>query len=334
MKAYQIVSDGGVDALALNDVAMPEPKPHEVLIQVKASSINYRDLSTIENPVPRGIPYPRIPNSDAAGEVVAVGFEVTRFKVGDRVCSILFQDWIDGELTETDTQHMLGGTAEGILAEYCVLPEHGLVATPSHLNDIEAATLPCAALTAWNSMVELGEVTAGSTVLLLGTGGVSILAQQLCNALGARTIVTSSNNDKLARVRELGAWETVNYRENPDWDQVVLEITGGRGVDHTVEVGGAGTLQKSMNATRFSGSIGIIGILTGGEVDPLPILRRSLQLRGIYVGSRRMFENMNRAIETHQIRPIVDSTFAFRDAREAYKTMREANHFGKLVISY
>lgn len=334
MKAYQIVSDGGVDALALNDIAMPEPAPGEVLIQVKASSINYRDLSTIENPVPRGIPYPRIPNSDAAGEIVAVGANVSRFKIGDRVCSVFFQDWIDGELTEADTQQMLGGTAEGMLAEYCALPEHGVVAIPSHLTDIEAATLPCAALTAWNSMVELGGVTAGSTVLLLGTGGVSVMAQQLCNALGARTVVTSSSDDKLARIRKLGAWETVNYQKNPEWEQVVLQLTGGRGVDHTVEVGGAGTLQKSMNATRFSGSIGIIGILTGGEVDPLPILRRSLRLSGIYVGSRRMFEDMNRAIEAHQIHPVVDKTFAFEDARQAYREMREANHFGKLVISF
>lgn len=334
MKAYQIVSDGGVAALALNDIAMPQPKPHEILIRVKASSINYRDLSTIENPVPRGIPYPRIPNSDAAGEVVEVGADVTRFKVGDRVCSLFFQNWIDGELTEADTQQMLGGTAEGMLAEYRVLPEHGVVATPAHLSDVEAATLPCAALTAWNSMVELGAVTAGDSVLLLGTGGVSVMAQQLCNALGARTIVTSSSDEKLARIRELGAWQTVNYRTTPDWDQAVLEITAGRGVDHTVEVGGAGTLQKSMNATRFSGSVGIIGILTGGEVDPLPILRRSLRLSGIYVGSRRMFENMNRAFVAHEIHPIVDKTYSFDDARQAYLDMRAANHFGKLVIEF
>ena len=334
MKVYQIVSDGGIDALALNEIDVPKPGPNEVLIQIKASSINYRDLSTIENPVPRGIPFPRIPNSDGAGEVVEVGSEVTRFKTGDRVCGIFFQDWIDGELTELDTQKMLGGTAEGMLGEYRAVPEHGLVLTPPHLTDVEAATLPCAALTAWNSMVEAGGVTTGSTVLLLGTGGVSVVAQQICNMLGARTVVTSSSDAKLARIRDLGAWQTINYRSNPDWDREVLDVTRGQGVDHTVEVGGAGTLQKSMNSTRFSGSLGIIGILTGGEVDPLAILRRSLRLTGIYVGSRRMFENMNRAISAHEMHPVVDATYSFENARQAYHDMRAANHFGKLVITF
>lgn len=333
MQAYQIVSEGGIDALALNDIDMPRPGPHEVLIRINASSINYRDLSTVEQPAPRGIPYPRIPNSDGAGEVVEIGEGVTRLQPGDRVCGIFFQDWIDGELTEAHTRNMLGGTAEGMLAEYRVLPEAGVVATPAHLSDVEAATLPCAALTAWNSLVEFGRVTAGSTVLLLGTGGVSVFAQQFCNVLGARTIVTSSSDDKLARIRELGAWQTVNYRTTPEWDSAVMELTQGRGVDHTVEVGGAGTLQRSMNATRFGGSIGIIGILTGGEVDPLAILRRSLTLSGIYVGSRRMFESMNRAIDAHEMRPVIDAQYAFGDARAAYHAMRAAGHFGKLVIA-
>lgn len=333
MQAYQIVSEGGIDALALNNIDMPRPGPHEVLIRINASSINYRDLSTVEQPAPRGIPYPRIPNSDGAGEVVEIGEGVTRLQPGDRVCGIFFQDWIDGELTEAHTRNMLGGTAEGMLAEYRVLPEAGVVATPAHLSDVEAATLPCAALTAWNSLVEFGRVTAGSTVLLLGTGGVSVFAQQFCNVLGARTIVTSSSDDKLARIRELGAWQTVNYRTTPEWDSAVMELTQGRGVDHTVEVGGAGTLQRSMNATRFGGSIGIIGILTGGEVDPLAILRRSLTLSGIYVGSRRMFESMNRAIDAHEMRPVIDAQYAFGDARAAYHAMRAAGHFGKLVIA-
>ena len=333
MKAYQIVSDDGIDALALNELDVPRPGPDEVLVRINASSINYRDLSTIEQPVPRGIRYPRIPNSDGAGDVVEIGERVTRFRPGDRVCGIFFQDWIDGELTVAHTDNMLGGTAEGMLAEYRVLPQAGLVATPGYLSDVEAATLPCAALTAWNSLVEFGRVTAGSTVLLLGTGGVSVFAQQLCNILGARTIVTSSSDEKLARIRKLGAWQTVNYRTNPDWDAAVIELTQGRGVDHTVEVGGAGTLQRSMNATRFGGSIGVIGILTGGDVDPLPILRRSLTLSGIYVGSRRMFESMNRALEAHAVRPVIDAQYAFGDARAAYHAMRGAGHFGKLVIA-
>ena len=182
-------------------------------------------------------------------------------------------------------------------------------------------------------MVEMARVTAGDTVLLLGTGGVSVFAQQFCNVLGARTIVTSSSDEKLARIKALGAWQTVNYRTNENWDEAVLELTHGKGVDHTVEVGGAGTLQRSMRATRFGGSIGIIGILTGGVVDPLPILRRYLRLQGIYVGSRRMFERMNQAIALHEITPVVDKTYAFTDARQAYHDMRAAGHFGKLVIT-
>lgn len=333
MKAYQIISDGGVDALALNGQPEPVPGPREILVRVRASSINYRDLSTVEAPVPRGIPYPRIPNSDGAGEVVEIGPGVTRFKAGDRVCGTFFQGWIDGDITVRDMGNALGGTLDGMLAEYRVLHEDGLVATPPHLSDGEAATLPCAALTAWNSLVEKGRVTAGSTVLLLGTGGVSVIALQFCRMLGARAIVTSSSDEKLERVRSLGAWQTINYRADPDWDQTALEMTDGRGVDHTVEVGGAGTLAKSIAATRFAGSVGLIGVLTSGELDPMPILRKSLRLQGIYVGSRRMFEDMNRAVAAHAWRPVIDETYPFDDARQAYHDMRAAAHFGKLVVT-
>jgi NADPH:quinone reductase-like Zn-dependent oxidoreductase len=333
MKAYQIISDGGVDALTLNDQDVPKPGPGEVLVRVLASSINYRDLTTIEDPAPRKIPYPRIPNSDGAGEVVDTGPGVTRLKAGDRVCGTFFQRWIDGDITIRDIQNALGGTLDGMLAQYRVLDEDGLVATPAHLSDIEASTLPCAALTAWNSLVEKGGVTAGSTVLLLGTGGVSMIALQFCRMLGARAIVTSSSDEKLARVSTLGAWQTINYRSNPDWDQAVLEMTDGRGVDHTVEVGGAGTLDKSIVATRLAGSIGLIGVLTAGQINPTAILRKSIRLQGIYVGNRRMFEDMNRAVALHEWRPVIDKTYGFEDARQAYHDMRAAGHFGKLVIT-
>jgi NADPH:quinone reductase-like Zn-dependent oxidoreductase len=334
MKAYQIVSEGGIDALALNRLDVPKPGPREILVRVLASSINYRDLTTIEDPAPRKLPYPRIPNSDGAGEVVETGIDVTRFKLGDRVCGTFFQGWIDGDITVRDTQNALGGTLDGMLAEYRVLHEDGLVATPAHLPDSEASTLPCAALTAWNSLVEKGRVTAGSTVLLLGTGGVSVFALQFCRLLGARAIVTSSSDEKLERARDLGAWQTINYRSTPAWDQMVLEMTDGGGVDHTLEVGGAGTLDKSVAATRLAGSIGLIGILTGGQFDPTSILRKSIRLQGIYVGSRRMFEDMNRAIALHRCRPVVDKSYAFEDARQAYHDMRAARHFGKLVVTF
>jgi NADPH:quinone reductase-like Zn-dependent oxidoreductase len=331
MKAYEITSADGIDALSLTDIAEPKPGRFEVLVRVRASSINYRDLLTIEDPVARGLSYPRIPNSDGAGEVVAIGDDVSRFRVGDRVCGTFFQTWTDGDITAHDMNNALGGTAEGMLAEYRVLHEDGLVATPAHMSDAEAATLPCAAVTAWHSLMR-GKVCAGSTVLLLGTGGVSVVALQLCNILGARVIITSSSDEKLSRAKQLGAWQTVNYRENPDWQDAVLEITGGEGVDHTVEVGGPGTLQKSIAATRVGGSVGLIGVLSLGEIDPLPILMKSLRLQGIYVGSRQMFENLNRALSVHEVAPIIDKTYAFEDARQAYHDMRAAGHFGKLVI--
>ena len=301
-------------------------------MRVRASSLNYRDLLTVEDPAARGLSYPRIPNSDGAGEVVEVGADVTRVAVGDRVCGIFFQTWRDGDITPGDMDHALGGTAEGMLAEYRVLHENGLVATPAHMSDVEAATLPCAAVTAWNSLVR-GGVTAGSTVLLLGTGGVSVVALQLSKLLGARAIVTSSSDDKLERARALGAWQTVNYRETPEWQDEVLELTDGRGVDHTVEVGGPGTLQRSITATRVAGSIGLIGVLALGQIDPLPILAKSQRLQGIYVGSRQMFEDMNRALAAHAVKPVVDATYALADARQAYHDLRAAGHFGKLVVT-
>ena len=334
MRAYEINSDGGVDALSLTERPDPRPGPGEVLLKVCASSANYRDLSTIEDPVSRNLPYPRIPNSDGAAEVLEVGEGVTRFKPGDRVMATFFQHWIDGPITEQAMASALGGALDGMLAELVVLHQEGLVAVPEHLSDVEAATLPCAALTAWNSLVEQGKVKPGETVLLLGTGGVSIFALQFANLLGARAIITSSSDDKLAQAKALGAWETINYRRTPDWEKRVLELTDGRGVDHCVEVGGAGTLARSVAATRVAGSIGLIGVLTGGELNPTLIMRKSIRLQGIYVGSRRMFEDMSRAIAQHGLRPVIHRRYPFEEAREAYRAMRGAQHFGKLVIEF
>ena len=332
MRAYEINSDGGIDALALVERADPRPGPAEVLVSVRASSVNYRDLSTIEDPLSRNLPYPRIPNSDGVGEVVEVGQGVTRFKPGERVVATFFQRWRDGQITPDAMASALGGALDGMLAERVVLHQDGLVSVPEHLTDLEAATLPCAALTAWNSLVEQGNVRAGDTVLLLGTGGVSIFALQFATLLGARAIITSSSDDKLAQAKSLGAWKTINYRDTPDWEQAVMDLTGGRGVDHTVEVGGAGTLQRSVAATRVAGSIGLIGVLTHGELNPALIMRKSIRLQGIYVGSRRMFEDMNRAIAQHRLKPVIHRAYAFEEARQAYHAMRKAQHFGKLVI--
>lgn len=334
MKAWEIVSDGGIEALSLNERQTPEPGPDQVLVKVGASSINYRDLSTIENPKARNLPYPTVPNSDCAGEVVAAGSGVEAVREGDRVMGCFFQDWSGGPITPTAMASALGGAIDGVLAEYVVLNANGVVAMPGHLSVEEAATLPCAALTAWHALSQPHPVQAGDTVLLLGTGGVSVFAQQFCSLMGARTIVTSSSDDKLARVRELGANETINYVDTPDWEKAVLDATEGLGVDRVVEVGGPGTLQKSLAAVRVGGAIQLIGILSGGNgmIVPTDIMRKSVSVRGIYVGPRRMFEDMADFITQRELRPVIDDVFDFANAQDAYRRMREATHFGKLVI--
>jgi NADPH:quinone reductase-like Zn-dependent oxidoreductase len=333
MRAYEIVSPEGIDALHLAERPDPRPGPGEVLVRLRANSINYRDLLNILNPPARGIVYPRIPNSDGAGEVVEVGAGVTRFNPGDRVVGSFFQRWPAGGITAEAMASALGGPVDGLLCEHAVLAEDGVLAIPEHLSYEEAATLPCAALTAWHIVVELGQVKAGETLLILGTGGVSIFALQFAALHGARAIVTSSSDAKLARAIELGAWRTINYRTNPDWEREVLELTGGRGVDLVSEVGGAGTLQRSIEAVRVGGKIGLVGVLTGGEINPTRVMNKSIRLQGIYVGSRAMFETMNRAIAAHELRPVIDRSFAFDEARAAYHHMQGAGHFGKIVIT-
>jgi NADPH:quinone reductase-like Zn-dependent oxidoreductase len=333
MRAYEIRSADGIDALDLAERPDPVPGPRQVLVRVRASSLNYRDLLTVLDPVSRNIPYPRIPNSDGAGEVVAVGQGVTRFKPGDRVAGCFFQRWIGGPITPQAMHSALGGTLDGLLAELAVLDEDGLVAVPEHLSYEAAATLPCAALTAWHSLVEMGRLKAGQTVLVIGTGGVSVFALQFAVLHGAQAIVLSSSERKLERARELGAWQTINYRATPDWDKAALDVTGDRGVDHVVEVGGAGTLERSMQAARVAGTIGLIGVLTGGAINPTAVMRKSLRVQGIYVGSRAMFEDMNRAVAAAGLKPVIDRTFSFEEARAAFHHMRDARHFGKIVIT-
>ncbi len=334
MRAYEIVSDGGIDALKLAERPSPAPGPGEVLVRMRASALNYRDLLTVTDPVGRNLPYPRIPNSDGVGEVLAVGSGATRFAVGDRVAGCFFQRWEDGDITADGMASALGGTMDGVLAEEVVLNERGLVAIPAHLSFAEASTLPCAALTAWNGLVEKGRLMAGDTVLCIGTGGVSIFGLQIAKLHGARAVVISSSDEKLERAKAMGAWATINYRTMPDWQQGVLEATGGRGVDHVLEVGGAGTLPRSIASTRIAGHLALIGVLTGGEISPALIFRNSLRVSGIYVGSRAMFERMNRAFTAAELRPVIDRTFGFDDARAAFHHLKAAGHFGKVVIAY
>ncbi|KAA3625918.1 MAG: NAD(P)-dependent alcohol dehydrogenase [Proteobacteria bacterium] len=333
MRAWQICSGDGIDALQCVERECRSPGHGEVRVAVKASSINYRDLSTVRDPVARGIEFPRVPNSDAAGEVVEVGPGVEDLAPGDRVASCFFQRWEDGPCSGAAMASALGGPVDGVLAEEVVLRADGVVPVPAHLSYEEAATLPCAALTAWNALVGIAGVKAGDTVLLLGTGGVSIFALQFARVLGVRVIITSSSDEKLARAADMGAWRTVNYRVHPDWEREVLALTGGAGVDAVVEVGGAGTLSRSISAVRVAGVIALIGVLTGGEIDPAAIMRKSVRLQGLYVGPRRMFREMNRAIDFHRLRPVIHETYGFDDARAAYHAMAGARHLGKLVVT-
>ncbi|MGA8261283.1 MAG: NAD(P)-dependent alcohol dehydrogenase [Arenicellales bacterium] len=332
MRAWQINSNEGIDALQCVERESPEPGPGEIRVRVRASSINFRDLSTVRDPASRKLPLPRVPNSDAAGEVTALGPGVEGVSVGDRVASCFFQDWEDGPCSSAAMASALGGALDGVLAEEVVLKARGVVPVPDHLGFDEAATLPCAALTAWRALVDVASVRPGDTVLLLGTGGVSVFALQFAQLLGARVIITSSSDDKLARARELGAWQTINYVAYPDWGEKALALSDGRGVDAVVEVGGAGTLERSIAATRVAGTIALIGVLTGGEINPAAVMRKSIRLQGIYVGPRRLFQDMNRAVTHHRLKPVIHRTFAFDEAPAAFHAMAQAGHFGKLVV--
>jgi NADPH:quinone reductase-like Zn-dependent oxidoreductase len=330
MRTYHLTKFG-LENLALTTQPDPAPGPGQVLVQVRAASLNYRDLLVAKGLYNPRMPLPRVPCSDAAGEVVAVGDGVASVKPGERVCGTFFQTWDDGPLSEAAARSALGGDIDGVLSELVVLSERGVVPIPAHLSFEEAATLPCAALTAWNALTT-GFDAAGKTVLVQGTGGVSLFALQLAKALGAEVLVTSSSDEKLARAQQLGADAGTNYRTNPDWDKWARQQSGA-GVDLVVEVGGAGTLERSVKATRFGGRIALIGVLAGGTgFNPLGMMMRGITLQGIFVGSREMFLAMNRLIEQKQIRPVIDRVFPFESAAEAYRHLEAAGHFGKVVI--
>jgi NADPH:quinone reductase-like Zn-dependent oxidoreductase len=336
MKVYEIREAKGIDSVQPAERPDPTPGYGEILIRMKAVSLNYRDLAVARGAYGRGVPSPVIPLSDGAGEVAAIGPGVTRVATGDRVAGIFMQAWLAGRpMQEEHSRSALGGAIDGMLAEYVVLNQEGVVKIPEHLSYEEAATLPCAAVTAWNALVSSGGLIAGETVLTQGTGGVSIFALQFARMFGARVISTSSSDTKLARVREMGASAGINYKATPDWEKPVRVLTG-VGVDHVVEVGGAGTLEKSMKAVRTGGTISLIGVLTGGDgtVNPRMLLVKNIKLQGLYVGSREMFEAMNRAISLHKLRPVVDRVFPFANAVEAYRHMESGAHFGKVVIGF
>ncbi len=332
MKLWQIPSFG-IDSLEFAERPAPVPGPGEVLVEIRAVSLNYRDLLMVKGEYNPKLKLPRIPCSDGAGEVRAVGEGVTAFKPGDRVAGIFMQNWLEGPLTAAKARGALGGDIDGTLAEQIVLKEQGLVRIPEHLSFEEAATLPCAAVTAWNALAG-GEVKPGGTVLILGTGGVSIFALQFARMAGARVLGVSSSDEKLERARALGLDAGLNYKVTPDWDRWAMEQTRGEGVDLVVEVGGSGTLARSLKAIRIGGTIAQIGVLARAQ-EPFPvplILHKTARVQGIYVGSRADFVEMNRAIVHAQLKPVFEA-FPWSEAREAFRRMESGGHFGKMVMS-
>jgi len=335
MKCYELQGPGGIDALALVDKPVPTPGKGEVLVRVTAASLNYRDLLTVKGGYGSRQKFPLVPLSDGSGVVEAVGDGVAAFAPGDRVIGSFFESWISGEPSELRMRAALGGAVDGTLTQYRTFPVHALVKTPAHLSDIEAASLPCAGVTAWSAVVKLGAIRPGQTVLTQGTGGVSIFALQIAKMAGARVIATSSSDAKLERLKELGADIVMNYKTAPDWGKRAREITG-QGVDLVVEVGGVGTLNESIRATRIGGTIAFIGVLAGAPASelrlPLMVMQQQ-RLQGVTVGSVEDLQALANALALHQVKPVVDRVFPFVEARAAFAHMASGAHFGKVAIA-
>ena len=336
MRSYEVKDAFGLENLTLVDRPDPKPGPKQILVKVKATSVNYRDVLLVQGHYNPRQPLPIIPFSDGAGEVVDIGGEVTQFSVGDRVASCFFQNWDAGKPTaDRAAVSTLGSPLDGMLTQYIVLEEIGAVKLPDHLSYEEGATLPCAALTAWSCLFRHGNVGPGDTVLTLGTGGVSIFALQLAKMAGAKVVITSSSNEKLERAKELGADHCVNYAENEKWSKDVKAATGGLGVDHIIEVGGVGTLEQSIRACKMGGHISLVGILAGPQA-PLNltlVLMQDIRIQGVFVGPRETFQQMNRAIAQHQFKPVIDKVFPFAEARQALEHVASGSHCGKVCIT-
>jgi NADPH:quinone reductase-like Zn-dependent oxidoreductase len=336
MKAIVIDGEFGLDHLKSVDRPEPKPRRGEVVIRMSAVSLNYRDTDMVAGTYPFKFPLPLVPTSDGVGKVVAVGDGVTRAKVGDRVLGTFWQSWLGGDFDQAESIGQLGGSMDGMLQEFVCLDQEGLVHAPEYLTDEEAATLPCAALTVWQALVTEGRLKAGETVLVQGTGGISIFALQFAVMFGARSIVTSSSDAKLEKAKKLGATHTINYVTTPVWHPEVRRLNGGRGIDQVIEVGGPSSFVQSLQAIRLGGQIHMIGYVgsKAGEMNPLEILYRRAVVRGIPIGSRESFEHMNRAIALHRMRPVVDRVFPWLEARAALEYMREGKHFGKIVLKF
>lgn len=336
MKAFTTLGDG-IEALKLSELPVPEIKAGEILVKMRTASLNYRDLLVVKGveswkPLSR-----RIPISDGVGEVVAVGNHVSRWKVGDLVSGIFLPKWLDGELTAEKYILPLGGAvADGVLAEFVVFDQNSVVKIPNNLTPTEAATLPVAALTAWHAVSRRSQVQSGESVLIPGTGGVSLFATQFVHALGGQPIITSSSDEKLEKAKELGAIATINYKKVPDWDEHIIELTNGKGVDHVIEVVGGEHLNRSLNAVKLSGTICFIGLIEGlrAPINTYQFVTKNVRIHGIETGSREMFEEMNQFIELHQLKPVIDKVFGYNETREALKHLEDGTHFGKIVVEY
>ncbi|MFM0738786.1 NAD(P)-dependent alcohol dehydrogenase [Paraburkholderia xenovorans] len=335
MNAWKLKAGAGIDGLTRSDAPIRAPGPNDVVVRIHAASLNYRDLMFARGDYLGISDAPLIPLCDGAGEVIEVGRDVSRFKPGDRVINTYFPQWIDGAPAPSKVGNSPGAGVDGVLAERFVVDETALVAIPAHLGYEEASTLSCAGITAWNALFADGAAKPGATVVLLGTGGVSISALQLAHAAGLRTIITSSSDEKLARARQLGADETINYRATPEWQNEVLRLTNGVGADIVVEVGGRDTLPRSVAAAKMGGLVSIIGGVSsfdGPQLELLPVIGGTKRLHGIMVGSRSMLEDVARLVAAHQIQPVVDRVFDFDEAPAAYAHLKSGQHFGKVVI--
>ncbi len=333
-EALQLVDEFSIDALRFQTIDLVEPGPDDVLVRMRAVSLNYRDLMVVRGHYNPRVHKPRTLCSDGAGEVVAVGSAVTTFQSGDRVASGFFLDWVDGPMPDSAAPSALGEAVDGVLATHRCFPAHALVRLPDGLTFADAATLPCAGVTAWNALVSVGNIGPGDTALLLGTGGVSTLGLQIAHMRGATTIITSSSQAKLERAKALGATHTILTKEFPDWSREVRNVTGGRGATHILEVGGAGTLPLSLRSAAPNGLVAVIGVLSGVEqpLNVLPILMNALHIQGIYVGSVRMLGDLAQAFAGRGVHPPVDRVFSFQDAKDAFRTLDAATHFGKVVV--
>jgi NADPH:quinone reductase-like Zn-dependent oxidoreductase len=339
MRALNVRAPWGLDAIQVVDAPDPSPGPGQVLVRMRAVSLNYRDLLMVQGMYGRGAASSTdviTPFSDGCGVVQAVGAGVTRVKPGDRVATLFFQNWISGPPTLGGLMSALGFPIPGAGAELQTFSEQGVSKVPEFLTDQQVATLPCAALTAWRGLFEDARLQPGDTVVLQGTGGVSIFGLQFAHAGGLRTLITSSSDEKLARARELGADHLVNYRTTPAWSAPVREATGGKGADFIMEVGGGGTIQESMRAVCIGGHVAIIGVVAGAgdPFNPAALIGNSAKLQGLSVGSRDMFEAMCQAMELHRIQPVVDKVFPFTEAKAAFAAMAGGEHFGKIVLEF